>query len=130
MLERARAYLERDRQTYRQTACSSRLRICYASASAANSALRALHWTTIWHLLTWLGSQTAALQVGLSLLSQQDPADELHRFLGAVAPRKYRSPERQAVLTTARRLLHLIDRWDRTFPERFFPRFATSGGVP
>lgn len=131
MLERARGYLERGRQTYRQTACSARLRIGYeASASAANSALRALHWTTIWHLLTWLGSQTAALQAGLSLLSQHDPADDSHRFVGAVAPHKYRSPERQAVLTTARRLLHLIDRWDRTFPERFFPRFATRGGFP
>ena len=131
MLERARGYLERDRQTYRRAACSSRLRIGYeTSASAANSALRALHWTTIWHLLSWLGSQTAALQTGLSLLSQQDPADELHRFVGAVAPQKYRSPKRQAVLTTARRLLHLIDRWDRTFPERFFPRFATRGGFP
>jgi len=80
--------------------------------------------------LTWLGSQTAALQAGLSLLSQHDPADDLHRFLGAVAPRKYHSPERRDVLTTARRLLRLIDRWDRTFPERFFPRFATSGGFP
>jgi hypothetical protein len=28
-------------------------------------------------------------------------------------------------LRTARRLLHLLDRWDRTFHEPFFPRFAT-----
>ncbi|HUY36800.1 MAG TPA: hypothetical protein VMV69_28965 [Pirellulales bacterium] len=70
------------------------------------------------------------MQAGPSLLSQHDPADDLHRFLGAVAPRKYRSQDRRDVLTKARRLLHLIDRWDRTFPEWFFPRFATSGGVP
>ncbi len=89
-----------------------------------------LHWATIWHLLNWLGSQTAALQTALSLLSQNDPTDELHRFVGDVAPQKYRSSERRDILTTARRLLHVIDRWDRTFPERFFPRFATSGGVP
>jgi hypothetical protein len=92
--------------------------------------VRALHRATLWRLLTWLGAQTMALQAGLSLLSQHDPADDLHRFLGAVARQKYRSPERQNTLTTARRLLRLIDRWDRTFPERFFPRFATRGGFP
>jgi hypothetical protein len=100
------------------------------STGAAKVVLRALHVATLWQLLTWLGSQTAVLQATLSLLSQHAPADDLHRFVGAVAPQKYRSPERQAILTTARRLLHLIDRWDRTFPERFFPRFATRGGVP
>jgi len=99
-------------------------------AGAANVVSRALHLATVWQLLTWLGSQTAALQAALSLLSQTDPADDLHRFVGGVAPQKYRSPERQTILTTARRLLHLIDRWDRTFPERLFPRFATRGGVP
>jgi hypothetical protein len=28
-------------------------------------------------------------------------------------------------LRTARRLLQLLDRWDRAFHEPFFPRFAT-----
>jgi hypothetical protein len=42
----------------------------------------------------------------------------------------YRSPQRGNCLRTARSLLQLIDRWDRTFPERFFPRFATRSGVP
>jgi hypothetical protein len=131
LLDLARGYLERDGQTYRETACSARLPIWYqAPAATAKVVLRALHWATVWHLLTWLGSQAVGLQAGLTLLSQHDPADDSHRFVGAVAPHKYRSPERQAVLATARRLLHLIDRWDRTFPERFFPRFATRGGVP
>jgi hypothetical protein len=119
LLELARGYLERDRQTYRQTIRSHGLPIWYqAPAATAKVVLRALHWATVWHLLTWLGSQTAGLQAGLTLLSQYDPADDSHRFVGAVAPHKYRSPERQTVLTTARRLRHLIDRWDRTFPER------------
>lgn len=139
-MQLAREYLERGRLTYRQAARSAGSFIGYqapdaaaepsARAGTAKAALGALHWATIWHLLTWLGSQTAALQTALSLLSQHDPTDDLHRFVGAVAPQKYRSPERQGILTTARRLLHVIDRWDRTFPERFFPRFATSGGVP
>jgi hypothetical protein len=101
-----------------------------AETRAAPARERALHWATVWQVLAWLGSQTAALETALALLSQHDPADDLHRFVGAVAPRKYRSPQRRDILATARRLLRVIDRWDRTFPERFFPRFATRGGVP
>ena len=141
LLQLARDYLEHDRQTYRQTTRSaSGLPVWYESsnqaasaphvATTANVALRALHLATVWQLLTWLGSQTSALQAALALLSQHDPSDDSHRFAGAVDPHKYRSPERQQILTTARRLLHLSDRWNKTFPERFFPRFATRGGVP
>ena len=131
LLELARGYLERDRQTYRQASRSGGLPLWYErSAGSAKDALRALHLATLWQVLTWLGSQTAALQAGLLLLNQHDPANDLHRFTGAVAPHKYRSSERRDRLATARRLLHLIDCWDRTFKERFFPRFATRSGVP
>ena len=61
---------------------------------------RAVHWATVWQVLAWLGSQTAALETALALLSQHDPADDLHRFVGAVAPRKYRSPQRRDILAT------------------------------
>jgi len=131
LLEGARGYLERDRQTYRQASRSGGLPVWYErSAGAAHGAFLALHLATLWQFLTWLGSQTAALQTGQSLLNQHDPTNDLYRFPGAVAPHKYRSPERRDLLSTARRVLHLIDHWNHTFPERFFPRFATRGGVP
>ena len=131
LLELAQGYLERDRQTYRQASRCGGLPIWYErTAGSAEDVHRALHLATLWQFLTWLGSQAAALQAGLSLLNQHDPANELHRFTGAVAPHKYRSSERRDLLATARRLLHLIDCWDRTFAERFFPRFATRSGVP
>lgn len=79
-------------------------------------------------MLTWLGVQLPALRRGQELLLQQDPAALCHRFLGAVAPRKFRSPQREQSLCQARRLLHLIAEWDATFPEKFFPRFATRAG--
>lgn len=91
---------------------------------------RTLNHSTIWRLLSWLGCQIIALQMGRKLIDQHDPTSSTHRFVGAVAPHKYRSPERGTCLRTARSLLHLIDLWDRTFPERFFPRFATRCGVP
>lgn len=91
---------------------------------------RALHRSTLWRWIGYLGTQIVALQHGLELWQQHDPSSSLHRFLGAVAPHKHRTPQRQECLRTARRLLHLIERWDRTFAEPFFPRFATRSGVP
>lgn len=91
---------------------------------------RALDAATLWRTITWLGCQVAALTIGLQLLVKHDPSSTAHRFVGAVAPQKSRSPQRQETLRQARRLLHLIDHWDRTFDEKFFPRFATRSGVP
>jgi hypothetical protein len=86
---------------------------------------RALHHSTLWCMLAWLGTQCAALALGRQLIQQQHPDSTCHRFVGAVAPHKFRSPQRQRLLCGARQLLHLIAEWDRLFPEKFFPRFAT-----
>lgn len=91
---------------------------------------RALHRSTLWRFLLFMGSQAPALQEGLQLWDEHDPSSRLHRFLGAVSPRKYRSEIRGEILRTTRRLLQLIDRWDRAFGEPFFPRFATRPRVP
>jgi hypothetical protein len=84
----------------------------------------------LWRFLAFLGTQVTSLQTGLQLLSEREPLSTLHRFLGAVAPHKYRSPQRGEDLRTARRLLHLLDQWDRTFHEPFFPRYATKSRGP
>lgn len=76
-------------------------------------------------MLAWLGWQCAALALGRQLIQREHPASTCHRFVGAVAPQKFRSPQRQRLLGHARQLLHLIAEWDRFFPEKFFPRFAT-----
>ena len=83
---------------------------------------------TIWRTVTWLGSQLVAWRMGLRLLTQQDPTSTCHRFVGAVAPHKSRSPQRKQTLRHARRLLHLIEQWESCFPEPFFPRFAPRSG--
>lgn len=88
------------------------------------------HRSTLWRFLQFLGTQSVALQLGLQLCSEHDPLFTDHRFLGAVAPHKYRSPHRGEILRTARRLLHLIDHWNRMFAESFFPRFATRSRPP
>jgi hypothetical protein len=83
---------------------------------------------TVWRMLSWLGCQLAALAEGRQLLQQHNPRSTCHRFLGAVAPHKFRSPQRERLLRRSRQLLHLIAEWEATFPEKFFPRFATRAG--
>jgi hypothetical protein len=121
--------LENDRQSYRQTASPARRVIGYQTASGASKIdERALNPTTVWRMITWLGSQLVAWRLGLRLLIQRDPHSTCHRFVGAVAPHKSRSPRREQTLRQARRLLHLNDQWENHFSEPFFPRFATRSG--
>jgi len=89
---------------------------------------RALHPMTVWRMLTWLGGQLAALAAGRQLIQEKDPRCTCHRFVGAVAPHKFRSPQRGRSLRRSRQLLHLIGEWEDRFPEKFFPRFATRAG--
>jgi hypothetical protein len=131
LLKLASSYVENDHQSYRQTTRPSGRVIGYQSAASREEIdERALDPTTLWRTLAWLGCQATALQTGLRLLGEHDPGDLSHRFVGAVAPHKFRSAKRQQTLTLARKLLHLIDHWDRTFGEPFFPRFATRARVP
>lgn len=131
LLPLARDYLEQDRLSYQRAVAPGGRAIGYVTPEGQEKIdERALHRSTLWRLVLLLGSQTAALQVGLQLWSQHDPLSTMHRFLGSVSPRKYRGEQRGEILRTARRLLHLIDRWDQTFAEPFFPRFATRPRVP
>jgi len=122
----ARDYLEQDLLSYQRTVAPGGRTIGYVTPPGQKKIdERALHRTTLWRFVFFLGAQTAALQAGLQLWGERDPLSTLHRFVGAVSPHKYRSEQRGEILRTARRLLHLIDRWDRAFTESFFPRFAT-----
>ena len=87
-----------------------------------------LDHSTVWQMLTWLGCQLAALATGRQSIQQRNPRSTCHRFVGAVAPHKFRSPQRGQLLRQSRQLLHLIAEWEGLFPERFFPRFATRSG--
>lgn len=131
LLPLARDYLEQDRLSYQQTVAPGGRPIGYVTPPGQQEIdERALHRSTLWRLVLLLGGQCAALQAGLQLWSEHDPSSMMHRFLGAVSPQKHRSEQRGEILRTARRLLHLNDRWDGTFPEPFLPRFATRPRVP
>jgi hypothetical protein len=126
LLPLARAYLEQDRLSLQQAvAPGGRVRGYVTPPGQEKIDERALHRSTLWRFLFFLGAQTVALQAGLQLWTEHDPASTMHRFLGPVSPHKHRSEQRGEILRTARRALHLIDRWNLVFPESFFPRFAT-----
>lgn len=129
LLPLAKQYLDNDRQSYQKSVAPQGRAIGYVTPESAQKIdERALHRTTIWRLIGYLGALVIALRYGLESWEEHDPQSTFHRFAGDVAPHKYRSPQRGETLRTARRLLHLTDRWDRTFPEKFFPRFATRLG--
>jgi hypothetical protein len=121
--------VENDRQSYRQTVRPEGRVIGYQTPSGAPAIdERALDHMTVWRMFTWLGCQLAALAKGRQLLQRHNPRSSCHRFVGAVAPHKFRSPQRGRLLRQSRQLLHLIGEWETTFPEKFFPRFATRAG--
>lgn len=131
LLPLARDYLEQDGLSYQQAVAPGGRAIGYVTPPGQEKIdERALHRSTLWRLLLFLGTQSPALREGLQLWSEHDPSSKLHRFLGSVSPRKHRSEQRGEILRTARRLLLLIDHWNRAFPEPFFPRFATRSRVP
>jgi hypothetical protein len=130
LLHLAAVYLEDVRPSCRETVSPQGRATTYQAApgQAPLEQRGLLDHSTLWRTLTWLGAQLPALRRGQELLLQQNPASLCHRFDGAVAPHKFRSRQREQSLCQARRLLHLIVEWDATFPEKFFPRFATRAG--
>jgi hypothetical protein len=131
LLPLAAEYLENEGKSYRAIVAPNNVVTGYTTPPGqAKIDERALDATTLFRLLLFMGLQTVALQEGSQLLHEHDPLTTLHRFSGFVAPQKHRSERRREILSTARRLLELIDRWNRYFPEPFFPRFATSPRAP
>lgn len=128
LLELAKSYLNNDKQSYRQTVRAGRVRIGYAADPQSCIDERSLHHMTVWRMLSWLGAQIAALQLGRRLLLEANPHSSSHRFVAAVHPQKFRSPQRHAQLEHARQVLQLGDDWHAQFGEKFFPRFATRAG--
>ena len=125
----AATYVENDRKSYRKTVRPSNRATGYVTPPGERDIdERALAHSTVRRMLTWLGCQLAALSAGRELILQRDPSSLCHRFVGAVAPHKFRSPQREQLLRQSRQLLHVAAEWNELFPETFFPRFATSSG--
>ena len=54
--------------------------------------------------------------MGRELFLQEGPSSTCHRFVGAVAPHKFHSPQRELSLRPSHQLLHVIAEWEDRFP--------------
>ncbi len=88
----------------------------------------ALHHSTLWQAISWLGSLEASLHCAMDLVLHRDPTSKVHRQCGGIAAGKFRSAEREKQLRTTRRLLNVMAEFQRLFNRPFFPRFATAAG--
>jgi hypothetical protein len=132
LLELAQTYVEQGKASYRSTVRGGLAgRKGYQTADGNHlPGDNALHYSTTWRTLSWLGSLDTSLRCAIDLILHHDPTSKVHRFSGAVAAGKFRSARREQQLRTARRLLHAMAEFQPIFGHPFFPRFATaaSGG--
>ncbi len=130
MLSLAETYVEQDAASYRGTVQGGPAgRQGYQTADGAHlPGDDALHHSTLWRTVSWLGSLEASLRSAIDLILHRDPASQIHRFGGAVAARKFRSSRREQQLRTTRCLLHAMSVFEQIFDAPFFPRFATAAG--
>jgi hypothetical protein len=82
----------------------------------------------IWRMVGWLGGLTFALNEACRMILQRNPNSLCHRYTSNVSRAKARSDQRQENLETVDHLLRVIEEWEATFGEKFFPRFATRSG--
>lgn len=130
MLNLAETYVEQDAASYRSTVAGG-LAGRQGYQTAAGKLLpgeNALHHSTVWRTLSWLGSLDTSLRSAIDLILHRDSAAKVHRFEGAVAAGKFRSSRREQQLRTARRLLCAMSAFEQIFDFPFFPRFATAAG--
>ena len=82
----------------------------------------------VWRMVGWLGGLTFALDEACRMILQRNPSSICHRYTSNISQAKARSDQRQKTLETADHLLRVIEEWETTFGEKFFPRFATRSG--
>jgi hypothetical protein len=121
--------VKEDRQAYREIASPQGRTTGYVTPPGAPTIVeRKLDHTTIWRMLGWLGSQVAALLVGIPPIPHGNQQPTLHPLPGTVAPHKSRSRERELVLCQSHQLLQLMAKRENPTPKKLFPRFATRSG--
>jgi transposase-like protein len=129
VFERSQVYLGDERQSYRTAVRIDRMPIFHQS-SAAGEALedRTLAASTLHRWLATLGRLSKTLQQALHLIRARDPTSGLFRTLAAIviAPWRYRSEERAALLRSGSHLLLAGPAYRALFGVSIFPNLATA----
>ena len=121
----SREYVEKERQTYRQTVSDGEATIGYKEDQQPYCDHFISH-TTPWFWLGQFGTMENTTSAVLHLISQKNPQTCIFREISPIAVRKYRSSHRKSILETAQKLLRACLEFENLFGHPFFPRFETS----
>jgi len=80
--------------------------------------------STVRRWVVWLGSQEEYLRRALDLIRQKSPTTKIFRQPFPASPDKYKSVAQKLVLEQARKLLGVIEEYEKYFP-KYFPHFAS-----
>lgn len=128
ILDYSAYYLDEEASTYRETVLEEGTEIFHASTSREDPINdRSLAHSTPYRWITSLGGFKEILRCAQDLVLQKEPASCVCRHLAAleIAPGKYKTATRKAVLRLCRQLIHLELEFRATFHASIFPFFAT-----
>ncbi len=126
IFELARAHLEEDELSYRRAVEVERMPVFYGPRDDGSIDERSLSHSTLHRWYSFFSSLLRTLREAQHLVRQKSARSDLFRRVFALAPGKYRSEERRAVLVAALRALSTEREYRCLFGRSIFPELATA----
>ena len=126
IFEFARAHLEEDELSYRRAVEVERMGIFHDRCDDRSIDDRSLSHSTLHRWYSFFSSLLMTLREAQHLVRQKSARSDLFRRVFAVAPGKYRSEERRAILLEALRTLSTEREYRSLFGRSIFPELATA----
>lgn len=127
VFELVERYLDEEHTSYRKAVREEGLPVFYDSGDDAIDE-RSLAHSTLHRWFPFFAFLRATLREALRLVRARSAASTLLRRVFPVAPRKYRSDERRAILSAALRALSIDQEYRLLFGRSIFPDLATACG--
>lgn len=119
-------YVTEDAASYRRSVRVDGMAVFHAEAEAGAAGTRILEHSTLQRWIPFFAGLGRVRREALKLIRAAAPASGVFRRIAPVAPWKYRSPERGAILQDARQILVAAREYVALFGASIFPRLATA----
>lgn len=119
-------YITEDAASYRRSVRVDGMPVFHAAEEAGTAGTRVLEHSTLQRWIPFLAGLAGVRREALKLIRAAAPASGVFRRIAPVAPWKYRSPERGAILQDARQILVAAREYAAIFGASIFPRLATA----
>jgi transposase-like protein len=128
IFECSEAYLEDETSSYRRGVEVHGLAIFHDGSTGEKTQEQTLHGSTLHRWIGALGNLRKTLLTALHLIRVKDPSSLIFRTIASlvVAPRRYRSEERKALLRSCQELLVTEEEYRSIFDVSIFPHLATA----